>query len=80
MLLAGGEKNSRVWMKVRGPLVKARFIEIHQVFVKKRSNTFLSSIYMYIHIYNYATHWQVAAWRNVVIIITLHEVFNRRIS
>ena len=32
------EKNSRMRMKLQGRLVQARFIEIHQVFAKKKSD------------------------------------------
>ena len=45
-LLTGG-KNSRMRMKVQGRLMQARFIEIHQVFAKKkRLDTFLTEWYM----------------------------------
>ena len=35
-------KNSRMSMKVQGRPMQARFIEIHQVFAKKKSGTFLT--------------------------------------
>ena len=37
-------------VKVQGRLVQARFIEIHQVFAKKKSDTFLTYFYyLFIH-------------------------------
>ena len=35
-------KNSRIRMKVQGRLMQARFIEIHLVFAKEKSGTFLT--------------------------------------
>ena len=37
------EKNSRMGMKVQGRLIQARFIEIHQVFVKKKKAGYFSN-------------------------------------
>ena len=41
------EKNSCMCMKVQGCLMQARFIEIHQVFAKKKSNTFLTDLVVF---------------------------------
>ena len=40
MLFTDG-KNSRMRMKVQGRLMQARFIEIHQVFAKKKEDRIL---------------------------------------
>ena len=42
MLLTGG-KNSRMRMKVQGLLMQARFVEIHQVFSKKKKLGYFSN-------------------------------------
>jgi hypothetical protein len=43
-------KNSRMHMKIRGCLVQARFIEIHQVFAKKKKVGYFSNRGLYHHI------------------------------
>ena len=44
MLLTGGEKNSHMQMMVQGGLMQARFIEIHQVFAKKKFRYFSNRV------------------------------------
>ena len=52
MLLTGG-KISRMRMKVQVRLMQARFIKIHQVFAKKKSDTFLTDLVWYLCMYMY---------------------------
>ena len=42
-----GKKNLHMHMKVQGRIMKAHFIEIPQVFAKKRSDTFLTEKYIW---------------------------------
>ena len=56
-LLTGG-KNSRMYMNVQGRLMQARFIQIHQVFAKKRSDTFLTDlIYCFVSTFIIEGEW-----------------------
>ena len=42
------EKNLHMHMKVQGHLMQVNFIELHQVFAKKKSDTFLTNLVLFI--------------------------------
>ena len=46
-------------MKVQGRLMQARFIEIHQVFTKKKGpDTFLTNLALYMFAYRLLSNWK----------------------